>query len=95
LIQAAEIHVPPDLLERILEFAGTDMILVGGQALAFWAAYYHTTAPSIAITKDADAIDPSPVAHIKAFVSKKLPRLLKLMSEARRAEVSPGDSALK
>jgi hypothetical protein len=35
----------------------------------------------------ADAIDPSPVTHIKAFVSKKLPRLLKLMSEARRAQL--------
>ena len=39
----------------------------------------------------ADAIEPSPVAHIKAFVSKKLPRLLKLMSDARRAEVTIGD----
>ena len=39
----------------------------------------------------ADAIEPSPVAHIKAFVSKRLPRLLKLMSDARRAEVTIGD----
>jgi hypothetical protein len=54
LTQPAEVCVPPDLLERILELAGTGMILVGGQALAFWAAYYHTAAPSIAITKDVD-----------------------------------------
>jgi len=32
------------------------MILVGGQALAFWAAYYHTPAPTIAITKDVDLL---------------------------------------
>jgi hypothetical protein len=35
----------------------------------------------------ADAIDPAPVGHIKPFVSKKLPQLLKLMSAARRAEL--------
>jgi hypothetical protein len=51
-----EVHVPADLLERILRLAGTEMILVGGQALAFWAAYYHTAAPTIAITKDVDLL---------------------------------------
>lgn len=49
-------RVPPELLERILELAGIDMILVGGQALAFWAAYYHAPAPAIAITKDVDLL---------------------------------------
>jgi hypothetical protein len=39
-----EVQVPVDLLERILRLAGSGMILVGGQALAFWAAYYHTSA---------------------------------------------------
>jgi hypothetical protein len=214
LTQPTEVHVPADLLERILKLAGTEMILVGGQALAFWAAYYHTAAPTIAITKDvdllgtksdverlargldakitaravlaespagrfrvmhpldvlqgrlenvhglsakqdehgvaqlrlaiemvqkfvgdiasqessgthkagrpivlrhlarietlslsdagrkvakrygvhvADAIDPAPVRHIEAFVSKKLPQLLKLMSAARRAELQRPD----
>ena len=56
MTQRAEVRVPPDLLGRILDLAGTDMILVGGQALAFWAAYYHTTASSIAITKDVDLL---------------------------------------
>jgi hypothetical protein len=50
------VRVPPELLERILELAGIDMILVGGQALAFWAAYYRTPAPAIAITKDVDLL---------------------------------------
>jgi hypothetical protein len=50
------VRVPPELLERILELAGLDMILVGGQALAFWAAYYHTPAPAIAVTKDVDLL---------------------------------------
>jgi tRNA (Thr-GGU) A37 N-methylase len=35
----------------------------------------------------ADAIDPTPVAHIKPFVSKKVPQMLKLMSAARRAQL--------
>jgi hypothetical protein len=56
LTDRTEVRVPADLLERILELAGTDMILVGGQALAFWAAYYHTSAPTIAITKDVDLL---------------------------------------
>jgi hypothetical protein len=51
-----EVRVPPELLERILKLAGIDMILVGGQALAFWAAYYRTPAPAIAITKDVDLL---------------------------------------
>jgi hypothetical protein len=56
LTRQTEVRAPPDLLERILKLAGTDMILVGGQALAFWAAYYHTPAPTIAITKDVDLL---------------------------------------
>ncbi len=55
----AEVSVPPELLAQILELAGNDMILVGGQALAFWAAYYHTPAPTIAITKDVDLLGTS------------------------------------
>ncbi|MBW4050523.1 MAG: hypothetical protein HIU85_03525 [Proteobacteria bacterium] len=35
----------------------------------------------------ADAIDPSPVLHLTAFATKKLPQLLKLMSATRRAQV--------
>ncbi len=32
------------------------MVLVGGQALAFWAGYYQTPAPAIAVTKDVDLL---------------------------------------
>jgi hypothetical protein len=54
--QPVEVSVPPELLERILALADNGMILIGGQALAFWAAYYETPAPVIAITKDVDLI---------------------------------------
>ena len=53
---AGETHPNPELLARILELAGTEMILVGGQALAFWAAYYSVPAPPIAVTKDIDFV---------------------------------------
>jgi hypothetical protein len=36
----------------------------------------------------ADAIEPSPLLRVDAFVTKKLPQLLKLMSPARRAEIA-------
>jgi hypothetical protein len=51
-------EAPPnsELLARILELAGIGMVLVGGQALAFWSAYYEVPAPAIAVTKDVDFI---------------------------------------
>ena len=52
----SEAYVTPEQLERILRLAGDGMILVGGQALAFWAAYYRAPAPRIAITKDVDLL---------------------------------------
>lgn len=51
-----EVSVTPELLQQILKLAGTKMILVGGQALAFWTAYYDIPTPAIAITKDVDLI---------------------------------------
>jgi hypothetical protein len=56
LAPSGETHPGPELLARILELAGVDMILVGGQALAFWAAYYSVPAPAIAVTKDVDFV---------------------------------------
>lgn len=52
MVPPGEIRPDPRLLARILELAGLEMILVGGQALAFWAAYYSVPAPPIAVTKD-------------------------------------------
>jgi hypothetical protein len=51
-----ETAVPPKLLERILALADNGVILIGGQALAFWAANDDTPATVIAITKDVDFI---------------------------------------
>lgn len=51
-----EASVTPRLLERILELAGSGMVLIGGQALAFWASFYRTPAPATAVTKDVDLL---------------------------------------
>src|SRR5438105_11047386 len=49
-----EVPIGRTLLERILTLAGQDMVLVGGQALLFWASYYGLEQPRSAVTKDAD-----------------------------------------
>jgi len=51
-----EAYVTEEQLERILSATGARMILIGGQALAFWAAYYRVPPPTIAITKDVDLL---------------------------------------
>ena len=56
MVPPGETHPAPELLARILELAGIEMILVGGQALAFWAAYYSVPAPPTAVTKDVDFV---------------------------------------
>ena len=35
-----EAYFPPELVDRVLRSAGDDVVLVGGQALAFWMARY-------------------------------------------------------
>lgn len=35
-----EAVTPPETVERLLQAAGGDLVLVGGQALAFWVDYY-------------------------------------------------------
>jgi hypothetical protein len=54
MTERSEAVIRRPMMERILAAAGKDMILVGGQALSFWAAYYEVQEPIAAITKDAD-----------------------------------------
>lgn len=50
------IATPQKLVDEILTAAGTDLILIGGQALAFWMAHYHVPSPDRfrSISKDTD-----------------------------------------
>lgn len=55
--QESEAYMPLELVQRVLESAPSDVVLIGGQALAFWMGYYaihshDSTAP--AISRDVD-----------------------------------------
>jgi hypothetical protein len=52
-----EAYMPAELVQRVLESASPDVVLIGGQALAFWMGYYSIHAPnnvSPAISRDVD-----------------------------------------
>jgi hypothetical protein len=51
-----EAYMPQELIERVLESASTDVVLVGGQALAFWMGHYGLRGPANlpAISRDVD-----------------------------------------
>lgn len=60
-----EVALTPDEVERILRACGPDALLVGGQALATWAAYYGIQPIgelSRVVTTDADFIGTSSIA---------------------------------
>lgn len=57
-----EAVTPPEVIERLLAIAGEELVLVGGQALAFWVQRYGVpTAPQLAsISADMDFLtDPA------------------------------------
>jgi hypothetical protein len=96
LAPSGEIHSNPELLARILELAGTDMILVGGQALAFWATYYSVPASPVAVTKDVDFLgtraDVERLAHgLGAKATFRRQRDLTLLAGQIEKELPGGD----
>lgn len=48
--------MPPEVLRRLLLAAGDDLVLIGGQALAFWMGYYSVSLAEHlpAVSRDAD-----------------------------------------
>ncbi len=57
-----EAVTPPATIQRLLEAAGDDLVLVGGQALAFWVDWYRVVqrqADVPAITNDVDFLSRS------------------------------------
>ena len=65
-----EAITPPDIVNRLLAAAGEDMVLVGGQALAFWVLRYELVIPSghAAISSDTDFLAVAP--HGRALVER-------------------------
>jgi hypothetical protein len=54
--------MPPELVQRVLESAPPDVVLIGGQALAYWMGYYDIHAPGStapAISRDVDFFTPN------------------------------------
>lgn len=62
----SEIALTPSEVERILAICGREALLVGGQALAFWALYYDVQPVGVlsaAVTTDVDFIGSKVVAR--------------------------------
>jgi hypothetical protein len=61
---SGEAYMPPDLVARVLASAGEDVILVGGQALAFWMERFGVRDPSgrPAVSRDVDFVMPRPTS---------------------------------
>jgi hypothetical protein len=55
-----EAYMPPDLVARVLASAGEDVVLVGGQALAFWMERFGIRDPENrpAVSRDVDFFTP-------------------------------------
>lgn len=62
----SEIALTQSEVERILAICGREALLVGGQALAFWALYYDVQPVGVlasAVTTDVDFIGSEAVAR--------------------------------
>jgi len=67
-----ESFMPPAMVRRVFECATPDLILVGGQALAFWAGHYDVPEPDDlgpAVSRDVDFFtsDAANSAPLRAF----------------------------
>lgn len=59
-MKKTEAVTPPAVLAKLLQAAGDDLVLVGGQALAFWVQRYGLALPSgtVAVSADTDFLVP-------------------------------------
>ncbi len=67
-----EAFMPADMVRRVLQAAEKDLVLVGGQALAFWMDHYglrHSHGRGPAVSRDVDFFtrDPANWAPLTAF----------------------------
>ncbi|MFT3789786.1 MAG: hypothetical protein QM741_01655 [Rudaea sp.] len=58
-----EAYMPPELVQRVLDHAPPDVMLIGGQALAYWMQVYDVGMPADsgapAISRDVDLFTPN------------------------------------
>lgn len=64
-----EAVTPREVVEQLLRAAGDDLVLVGGQALAFWAYRFNLLLPTghVAISADTDFLAPSAADRAAVF----------------------------
>lgn len=99
LLPAGEAPLDAATLETFLDSMGTEMVLVGGQALAFWMDRYGVLPEAAAISNDGDALGPPELArHIAARLRATLlvPRPQALTSLVAQIRVPTGkDGAMR
>jgi len=89
-----EVAVPPAELDRLLQHAGK-AVLVGGQALAFWIAYYGVhidDAADAVVSKDADFLgdrDDAQRFSIAIGGAVEFPGAMSILAGIVRKRVSP------
>jgi hypothetical protein len=93
LSDLSEVPIPADELERLLQNAGR-AVLVGGQALAFWIAFYAVQiddVPGAIVTKDADFLGGREDAHRFSIViggTLEYPENMSLLAGVVRKKIS-------
>lgn len=80
-----EAPLDAETIDRLLSGMGTDMVLVGGQALSFWMNRYDISAGDALVTNDGDALGNLEKAHELAIQLKA--KLLKPPASARTSLV--------
>jgi hypothetical protein len=97
--RANEAYMPPELVLRVLASAGDDVVLVGGQALAFWMDRFGVRHPAKlpAVSRDVDFFTPNAAnsAPLKEFARAIQGKAVVLPPEAVTAligsAVAPAD----
>jgi len=90
----AEVAIPAAEFDRLLRNAGK-AVLVGGQALAFWIAYYSVQiedAPDAVISKDADFLGDRDDAHRFSLAiggTVDYPKTMSILAGVVRKRISP------
>lgn len=89
-----EVAIPPAELDLLLQNAGK-AVLVGGQALAFWIAYYAVhieDSPDAVVSKDADFLGDREDAHRFSLAiggTVDYPKTMSILAGVVRKTISP------
>lgn len=99
--QDGEAYMPPGLVRRVLESATADVVLIGGQALAFWMNHYGIRQPASmgpAISRDVDfftsnASNSAPLSRFaKAIGGRAIVLDARVISALIGSAVAPADA---